>query len=148
MGAEPEDEYLLPAGEQTVADGDVEAERERHEPQQHAQPGGRQGKGRDDQGERRAVVVQVKILLGVVYVERQTVDDVPVYIFEDQEIVLATMTEAGHSRDGIQSHSRVRGSVRKIFSFSFIPSYFVCKGTNLFGIFQIISYLCSDERRK
>ena len=49
MGAEPEDDDLLPVGEEVVSYSHIQTECERHEPQQHTQPYGWQGEGGDDQ---------------------------------------------------------------------------------------------------
>ena len=100
VGAEPEDDHLLPAREEIVAHGDVEGEREGYEPQEHAQPHRRQGEGGDDQREERPVVVHVEVLGGVVLVEGLLAYDVPVDVLEDEEIILSPMSQACHARDG------------------------------------------------
>ena len=65
VDAEPVDEHLLVSRKEVVADGGVEAEGEHDEPEEHAHPRGHDGKGRDDQREDGAVVVDVEILGGV-----------------------------------------------------------------------------------
>ena len=97
VGTEPEDEHLLPAGEEAVTDGDIEEQREGHEPQEHAQPHGRDGEGGDDQRERRAVVVDVEIFLRILLVEGQMACDMPVDRPEDKEIIIAPMSHARHA---------------------------------------------------
>ena len=102
MCTEPVDEHLLILCEQVVAYGHVEQQRQRYEPQQHAQPCGGYGKGRDDHREGRAVVVQVEVFCRVMDVERQLLHDMPELILENQEVVFPSVSEAIHAADGYQ----------------------------------------------
>ena len=48
VGTEPIDEHLLVGGEDVMPDGDIEKQGEGYQPQEHTQPRGRYGKGRND----------------------------------------------------------------------------------------------------
>ena len=154
VGTEPIDEHLLVGGEDVMPDGDIEKQGQRYQPQEHTQPRGRYGKGGNDHRKRGAVVVQVEVFCGVMDIERQLMDDVPELVFEDQEIVLAPMSETRHTRHG-DDHPHPKQCAwigQDLLQPCFHFLQFCVQRYNKYVIMDYelrnILYLCTDEWRK